>query len=140
MSIHPPSQGLVMSEREKRFVIEMLIDNNQTQAAIRAGYSARQAKSIGAELMRRPRVKKAMAAARAEQRERTLITADQVLLDIMAIGDKALKDKDYAQALRSRELLGKRYKLFTDRMEVLDTTPRAERLRQARERKKRENE
>jgi phage terminase small subunit len=125
-----------MTPKMTRFVVEYLIDYNATQAAKRAGYNPRRAADMGAENLRKPLIAKAIQRVLAEQQERTLITADQVLLDIQTIGNKALLAQDYAQALRSRELLGKRYKLFTDRVEVQNTVPRAERLRDARERRK----
>lgn len=38
-----------MTQKQKRFIEEYLIDLNATQAAIRAGYSPDTAKSIGSE-------------------------------------------------------------------------------------------
>lgn len=131
-----PKTTTPLSEREQRFIAEYLKDANGTQAAIRAGYSARSARKTACEMLQKPRVKAAVRLALKKQEQRTLISADQVLLDIQSIGNQALRAKDFAQALRSRELLGKRFKLFTDRMEVIDTTPRAERLQAARARKK----
>jgi hypothetical protein len=127
----PPKKA----EPRDLFVAEYLIDLNATKAAIRAGYSERTAGQAGYRLLKNVQVAEAIAKALEEQQTRTLITADQVLLDIQRIGNLALSDKDFAQALRSRELLGKRYKLFTDKVEVISSTPRAERLREARERR-----
>jgi len=124
------------TEREAAFVREYLVDKNATQAAIRAGYSERSAGQYGFDLLKRPAIRAALAAALKAQAERTLIRADKVLLDIQDFGDKALNAGEFSTALRSRELLAKHYKLLTDRLEVKDTTPRAERLRAARERLK----
>lgn len=124
-----------LTAKAQRFVDEYLIDRNAAAAAIRAGYSKRSAKQTGHELLLKPHVADAVAKAAALQQKRTLMTADQVLLDIQRIGDVAERDQDYNVALRSRELLGKRYKLFTDKVEVVQTVPRAERLRQARDRR-----
>ena len=110
-------KGAELTAKQERFVVEYLVDHNATQAAIRAGYSPRTAKNTASDLLQMPRVKKAIAAAVLEQQRRTLITADQVLLDIQNWGNAAFKAKDYAQALRSRELLGKRFKLFTEKHE-----------------------
>lgn len=106
-----------MTPKQQRFVDEYLIDMNGTNAAKRAGFSAKTAGQIAEQLLKKPHIAKALAIALEEQANRTLISADQVLLDIQRIGDEALADKDYSQALRSRELLGKRYKLFTERHE-----------------------
>lgn len=128
----PKTTGL--TPKEERFVAEYLIDANATRAALAAGYSERTADRIGSHVLARQRVKAAIRKALAEQQKRTLIKADQVLLDINAIADQARKAGEFSAAIRGKELIGKHYKLFTDQLEVKDTTPRAERLARARER------
>lgn len=125
-----------LTEKEAAFVREYLVDKNGTQAAIRAGYSPVSAGRHSFTMLARPVIKTALARELKAQAARTLIKADKVLLDIQHFGDKALSAGEYGTALRSRELLAKHYKLLTDRIEVKDTTPRAERLRAARERLK----
>lgn len=127
---------MALTPKQAAFVREYLIDLNATAAAKRAGYSQRTAHVIGPQNLQKVEVAAAVKVAVEEQASRTLITADQVLLDIQRIGNQALNAKDFAQALRSRELLGKRYKLFTDKVEVTTVTPRADRLREARERRR----
>ncbi|CAN7244668.1 terminase small subunit [Variovorax sp. LjRoot175] len=68
-----------LEPRQQRFVDEYLIDLNATQAAIRAGYSKRTARSMACENLTKPDIQVAISAARAEQQERTQITADAVL-------------------------------------------------------------
>jgi phage terminase small subunit len=46
-----------MTEKQKKFCIEYLIDLNATQAAIRAGYSEDTAEIIGFENLRKPNIK-----------------------------------------------------------------------------------
>ena len=70
---------MALTEKQQRFVDEYLIDLNATQAAIRAGYSARTAAEQGSENLRKPHIADAIARARQEQQERTGITADRVL-------------------------------------------------------------
>lgn len=124
-----------ITEKEAAFVREYLVDKNATQAAIRAGYSGRSAGQRAHDMLKHPVVKAALTRELKAQAERTLIKADRVLLDIQNFGDKALTAGEYSTALRSRELLAKHYKLLTDRLEVKDTTPRAERLQAARKRR-----
>ena len=45
--------------KERRFVLEYAVDLNGTQAAIRAGYSPKTARSIASEVLQRPAVKAA---------------------------------------------------------------------------------
>ena len=71
-----------LSPKQQRFVDEYLIDLNATQAAIRAGYSARTAAEMGYENLRKPQIVTAIAEARKSQQTRTLITADRVLLEV----------------------------------------------------------
>jgi phage terminase small subunit len=106
-----------LTPKERLFVAEYLVDKDATNAYRRAGYAAKSAKQSAHIMLKKPHIRDAVQAALQKQEERTLITADQVLLDIKAIGDRALVDEDYAQALRSRELLGKHYKLFAERVE-----------------------
>jgi phage terminase small subunit len=50
-----------MTAKQKRFVTEYLIDCNATQAAIRAGYSKKNASKIGPELLGKTSVSNAIA-------------------------------------------------------------------------------
>ncbi|KKL62131.1 hypothetical protein LCGC14_2188330, partial [marine sediment metagenome] len=67
-----------MTPKQERFVEEYLIDLNATQAAVRAGYSEKNAGKIGPELLGKTRVVVAIADAVAKRSERTEITQDQV--------------------------------------------------------------
>src|SRR5204863_284888 len=68
-----------LTEKQKRFGDEYLIDLNGTQAAIRAGYSTRTARAIAAENLTKPAVVAYIQAAMDARAERTQITQDQVL-------------------------------------------------------------
>lgn len=107
--------ALKVEAREDAFVAQFLIDKNGTRAAERAGF--KNARIQSQRLLKRPRVIEKIKAALEAQQARTLITADQVLLDIKEIGDEARTEGKFEAALKSRELLGKHYKLFTDKHE-----------------------
>lgn len=68
-----------LTAKQEAFVAEYLVDLNATQAALRAGYSAKTAFRIGAENLQKPAVAAAIAAAKAKRVERTEITADAVV-------------------------------------------------------------
>lgn len=74
-----------LNAKQQRFVDEYLIDLNATQAAIRAGYSARTAAAIGAENLTKPEIAEAIAAAMNERAKRTEITQDRVLQELARI-------------------------------------------------------
>jgi phage terminase small subunit len=74
-----------LTDRQQAFVEEYLVDLNATQAAIRAGYSARRAAEIGYQLLQKTPVSEAVARAKAERSARTGITADRVLEELGAL-------------------------------------------------------
>lgn len=78
-----------LSEKAVLFVKEYLTDLNATQAAIRAGYSAKTANEQGARLLVNVSVRSAIESAQAERAGRLDITADKVLKEIarIAFGD-----------------------------------------------------
>lgn len=78
--------GAELTDKQARFVEEYLIDLNATQAAIRAGYSADTAKSIGSENLTKPDIQIAIEKAQSERSKRTQITADMVLLELGRLG------------------------------------------------------
>ena len=71
-----------MDDKQQRFVEEYLVDLNATQAAIRAGYSAKTAYAQGSRLLRNVRVAAAIREAKAARSERTQITADMVVKEL----------------------------------------------------------
>lgn len=75
----------LLSEKHQRFVDEYLIDLNATQAAIRAGYSAKTAYSQGHDLLKHPEVSKAIRAAKKARAQRMVISQDRVLQELARI-------------------------------------------------------
>lgn len=74
-----------LTPKQQRFVQEYLVDLNATQAAIRAGYSAKRADAIGYDLLRNTEVAKAVQAAMKVREDRTHITQDRVLQELARI-------------------------------------------------------
>lgn len=73
---------MALTAKQQRFVEEYLIDLNATQAAIRAGYSEKTARSIGQENLTKPDVAEAIQVAIDARSARTQITADRVLQEM----------------------------------------------------------
>ena len=84
-----PTTPRPITPRQRRFVEEYLIDLNATQAAKRAGYSARSAASRGSKLLRNPAVAAAIESAQAKRAQRTRVSADRVVTELakVAFGD-----------------------------------------------------
>lgn len=83
---------MALTDKQRRFVDEYLVDLNATQAAIRAGYSARRASEIGSQLLRKPNVAEAISVAQAERSQRTQIDADYVLRRMVEIDQMDVLD------------------------------------------------
>ena len=75
-----------LTGKQKRFVEEYLCDLNATQAAIRAGYSAKTAYSMGQRLLKEVEIQTAIQAAMNIRADRTQITQDNVLNELSKIG------------------------------------------------------
>ena len=71
---------------------EYLIDLNATQAAIRAGYSEKNAHKIGPELIGKTRIAEALREAQKERQERTFISQDRVIREIAENAFKPASD------------------------------------------------
>lgn len=71
-----------MTPKRERFIEEYLIDLNETQAAIRAGYSSKSAYSIGQHLLKNVEVKSRVDKAIADRSRRTGINQDRVLREL----------------------------------------------------------
>ena len=128
-----------MTEKQKRFCEEYLIDCNATQAAIRAGYSHDSAKQIGAENLSKPDLRsyinERLEAAKTERTAdasevmeyltsvlRGESSASVVVVEGVGDGCSAAKvinkPPDEKERLKAAELLGKRYGIFTEKVNV----------------------
>ena len=83
---------MTLKGKQAAFVDEYLKDLNASAAAVRAGYSVRTARFIGAENLTKPNIAAAIAAAQAERAQRTQIDADWVLKRLAAMADADLAD------------------------------------------------
>lgn len=132
---------MALNHKQKQFYKEWLIDANATQAAIRAGYSKKTAYSQGQRLLKNVEGQKYLAELMAEKESELIASQDEVLkyltsvmrgksqsteIVVEGIGDgcsearTVLKEPSEKERLKAAELLGKRYGLYTDKVE-LDT-------------------
>lgn len=127
-----------MTLKQQLFCDEYLIDLNATQAAIRAGYSKRTAYSIGNENLTKPELKKYIEERMAEKEAALIADQDEVLRYLTSVmrgeskssvvvvestGDFSSKAREMEKApdekerLKAAEMLGKRYGLYTEKVE-----------------------
>ena len=77
---------MALTAKQQRFVDEYLIDLNATQAAIRAGYSKKTARSISNENLTKPDIQAAIEKGMQARSGRVEITQDMVLRELAKIG------------------------------------------------------
>lgn len=127
-----------MTAKQRRFCDEYLIDLNATQAAIRAGYSKKTARKIGQENLTKQDIRQYIDARMAEKESELIADQNEVLRyltavmrgesrssvvvveslgDFMSEAREMEKAPDEKERLKAAELLGKRYGLYTDRVE-----------------------
>lgn len=102
-----------LTEKQKRFVQEYLVDLNATQAAIRAGYSEKTANRIASENLSKLDIQKEIQQAMQQQSQRTGFTQDRVLEKLGQIAFS--EEEDVAKVrnqLKALELLGKHLGMF----------------------------
>lgn len=80
-----------MTPRQELFVAEYLVDLNATQAAIRAGYSAKTASRIGPELLGKTCVAEAIQTALEQRKRSTGITAEYVVEGLREVAERCLQ-------------------------------------------------
>lgn len=81
-----------LTDRQRRFVEEYLIDLKAGAAAARAGYSAKSAETLGGRLRNLPHVHAAIEAAMAERSRRVGITQDRVVTELARLAFADIRD------------------------------------------------
>ena len=145
----------MLTPKQSLFVKEYLVDLNATQAAIRAGYSAKTAEKTGHENTRKPEIRAAIAEAQRIRAEKTEFNADRVLKEIERVStvdpihlvndDGTLKQmqdipEDVRRAIASFEIIetfeweevdGKRTRVWTGYLKKMKLVPKNESLNMA---------
>ena len=115
-----------LTDRQKRFIDEYVIDFNATQAAVRAGYSKKTANQIGPEnLVKLGEEIKARTQEFADKTEDTIQKLDEDILKAYEISSATYVDKngntkmvDSVMAKACLEMRGRRKAAFIDTMRV----------------------
>lgn len=128
-----------LTAKQKRFCDEYLIDLNATQAAIRAGYSKKSARQIADKNMSKVDIKNYIKQRMATKDSKLIADQDEVLeyltavlrgtsksteLVVEALGDgrteakSVQKEPSEKDRLKAAELLGKRYGIYTDKVQA----------------------
>lgn len=105
-----------MTPKQQQFIAEYLVDMNATKAAIRAGYSAKTAYSIGQENLKKPEIRQAINTAMTERRNNLIATREErqaFWSEIMRDEEAQLRDR-----LKASELLGKSECDFSEKLQL----------------------
>lgn len=94
---------MTLTEKQKKFIEEYLIDLNATQAAIRAGYSVKTADQQASRMLTNVKVQQAIAEKMAERSRRTGINQDRVLTELAKIAFVNADDVINAQDATTKE-------------------------------------
>ncbi|NLB91698.1 MAG: terminase small subunit [Clostridiales bacterium] len=90
-----------LTEKQRKFVQEYLIDLNATQAAIRAGYSSKTADSAASRLLGNVKVQAYIQEQQNRLQSKTEITQEKVLNELAKVGFASLTDYlEYKTVLR----------------------------------------
>lgn len=127
-----------LTAKQQRFCDEYLIDLNATQAAIRAGYSKKTAAQTAARLLTNVKIQEYIENRMAEKEKELIADQDEVLKYLTSVlrgqsvsteiviegtGDGCSeartieKEPSEKDRLKAAELLGKRYGLYTEKVE-----------------------
>ena len=96
-----------MTDKQRRFAEEYLVDLNATQAAIRAGYSERTARSSGQRMLTNVDIQNYISLRRADARARVEVTQEEILLQLKKIGlsDVDAEDIKVADKLKAMDMM-----------------------------------
>ncbi|MCY7581476.1 MULTISPECIES: terminase small subunit [Bacillus] len=125
-----------LTEKQKRFADYYIELGNATEAARKAGYSSKTAKSIGQENLTKPDIKTYIKERLNEKDAERIASQDEILEFLTAVmrgekteqipvglgeGAQQLEDKDpyLKDRVKAAELLGKRHSMWTDKVDMV---------------------
>jgi phage terminase small subunit len=125
-----------LTEKQKRFADEYLVDLNAKQAAIRSGYSAKTAEQQASRLLSNVKVQEYIQNKQKKLEIKTELTAQWVLDNLKAVAERCMQAEplltrvgnqweesgEYtfqaAGANKALELIGKHLGMFTDKLDI----------------------
>lgn len=129
-----------MTARQRKFCDEYLIRGNATDAAIKAGYSPKTAKQTGSENLAKPDLRAYIDEQLEKLHSAKIADAEEVMkyltsvmrgehteqvLKLVGDGIQTVTDIEVSakERLKAAELIGKRYALFSDKMDLGGAVP-----------------
>lgn len=129
-----------MTPRQQKFCDEYLISGNATDAAIKAGYSRKTAKQTGSENLAKPDLRAYIDEQLAKIHSAKIADAEEVMkyltsvmrgehteqvLKLAGDGIQTITDIEVSakERIKAAELIGKRYALFSDKIDLGGAVP-----------------
>ncbi|TPR21487.1 terminase small subunit [Apilactobacillus timberlakei] len=120
--------------REERFILEYIKNQNGEQAAINAGYSAKSARSQASKLLSKQHIKASIEKRMQEIKDASIVSEQEVMSYLSSIlrgneketllstkGEKVTVPVSAKDRLKSAELIGKYYAMWTDKKDIQAT-------------------
>lgn len=122
--------NIELTDKQRRFADEYLIDCNATKAAIRAGYSKKSAGPYGSQLLNSPAVREYIDSQLKVIHDKNIADAEEVMEFLTSVmrgrskepvvirvdGEQQVRmvESSSREKLKAAELIGKRYGMFSD--------------------------
>ncbi len=111
-----------LTPKQKAFADYYIETGNATEAAIKAGYSKKTARVIGTENLTKPALKQYIDERLSKIEDERIAKGDEVLKYLTSVmrgeeKDQFGLDASLQDRTKAAELLGKRYRLFVDKVE-----------------------
>lgn len=122
-----------LTDKQKRFIDEYLVDLNATQAAIRAGYSEKTARYQASQNLTKLNIQAEIKRRQEALSEKLEYTADDWTIDVLELKNRSMEEielkdedgnvvhtetKDPQTAHKCLDMLGKRLGLFVEKKQV----------------------
>lgn len=111
---------MALTDKQKRFADEYLIDMNASAAYLRAGYKCSEAaaRSSASDLLTNPNIQEYIAEKQKKIEEKTELTVEWILEEMKDTYIQAKQLGEYSAANKSLEMLGRYKGMFNDKLKV----------------------
>ena len=109
---------MALTDKQRRFVDEYLVDLNATQAAIRSGYSAKTARWIGPKLVTKSHIAVEIARKQEKLAKRVELTQDMVIEGLLGEAKLIGEGSSHSARVSAWNLLGKHQGMFSDKLQL----------------------
>lgn len=120
-----------LTVKQQRFIDEYIISGNATQAAIKAGYSKKTARFVGAENLTKPNIKNLIDEQLKKLHDEKVVDQEEIMEFLSAVNrgevtesvatNKGVFDDvpvGVHERIKAAELLGKRYAMWTENRNI----------------------